>query len=109
QVSFGFGPMEDYQKDIFIDQLAEIGFDSFEEIPDGLHAFVLVQQFREQKLKDLLAEQPFVQQYEITNIAPQNWNEAWEKNFSPLKISEECYVRATFHEPQPQYPYEIVI
>jgi ribosomal protein L11 methyltransferase len=30
-------------------------------------------------------------------------------NFEPLLISNQCYVRATFHSPKPEYPYEIVI
>ncbi|MCQ6468306.1 50S ribosomal protein L11 methyltransferase, partial [Vibrio parahaemolyticus] len=32
-----------------------------------------------------------------------------EKNFEPLIIDEQCYVRATFHEAKPQYKYEIII
>ncbi|RYF91339.1 MAG: 50S ribosomal protein L11 methyltransferase, partial [Chitinophagaceae bacterium] len=33
----------------------------------------------------------------------------WEKNFSPMVVNDMCYVRATFHEPMPQYPIEIII
>ncbi|RZK62601.1 MAG: 50S ribosomal protein L11 methyltransferase, partial [Pedobacter sp.] len=41
--------------------------------------------------------------------AAENWNEEWEKNFEPLVIDDKCYVRATFHQPRPEFPYEIVI
>src|SRR5690606_5098008 len=39
----------------------------------------------------------------------QNWNKLWESNFQPITIDDICYVRATFHEPRPTVPYEIVI
>lgn len=109
QVSFSLGQIEDYQKDIFIDLLAEIGFDSFVDTETGFDAFIIADQFVEQQLKEVVAEQDFKVTYQLIEVAPQNWNETWEKNFSPLRISDECYVRATFHEPQPYYRYEIVI
>lgn len=109
QVSFGVETIEEYQKDIFIGQLAEIGFDSFVDTATGFDAFIVSDQFKAQELEDLVAALDFSASYEIKAVAPQNWNEEWEKNFSPLKIADNCYVRATFHEAQPQYTYEIVI
>jgi ribosomal protein L11 methyltransferase len=38
-----------------------------------------------------------------------NWNEEWEKNYSPVLIAGKCFVRAPFHEPMPGIPHEIVI
>lgn len=109
KVSFGFDHIEEYQQDILIAELAEIGFDTFEDTPTGFDAFVVEQQFEEAELERMLAEQDFECHYEVKPIASQNWNEEWEKNFSPLIISDDCYVRATFHEAQPKYRYEIVI
>lgn len=109
QVSFNLGQIEEYQQDILIGQLGGIGFDSFVDSATGFNAFIIADQFDEQQLKAIVAEQDFVCGYEVQKVAPQNWNEEWEKNFSPLIINEDCYVRATFHEAQPQYQYEIVI
>jgi len=109
QVSFSFEQIEEYQQDILIGQLAEIGFDSFVDSTKGFDAFIIAEQFNEDKLKEIVDELDFPINYEVQQIAPQNWNEEWEKNFSPLIIREDCYVRATFHEAQPQYQYEIVI
>ncbi len=109
QVSFCFEPIEEYQQDLLVGQLAEIGFDSFVDSTKGFDAFIIADQFEEAKLKEVVKELDFAVSYEVQEIAPQNWNEEWEKNFSPLIISDDCYVRATFHEAQPQYQYEIVI
>ncbi len=109
QVSFKSSHLADYQQDILIAALADIGFDTFEETTTGFDGFVIDDQFDEAAVEQVLVAQDLDCAYEVKAIAPQNWNEEWEKNFSPLIISDNCYVRATFHEPQPQYEYEIVI
>jgi ribosomal protein L11 methyltransferase len=109
KVSFRFEGVEEYQKDILIGQLADVGFDSFVDEQGGFDAFIIATELNDQALADLVSEQGFSCGYTVEDVAPQNWNEEWEKNFSPLIISDECYVRATFHEAQPQYQYEIVI
>ena len=110
KVSFAFGEIEEYQKDLFIADLANIDFETFEDTNNGFDAFVQQSLFEETKLQAVLAEhQSLNANYGIEEIATENWNKEWENNFSPLIISDDCYVRATFHEAQPQYKYEIVI
>ncbi len=109
QVSFKSSHLADYQQDILIAALADIGFDTFEETATGFDGFVVDEQFDETAIKQVLVGQELNCSFEVTAIAPENWNEEWEKNFSPLIISDNCYVRATFHDAQPQYAYEIVI
>jgi len=108
---FKFEGIEDYQQDLLISELADIGFDTFEDSENGFTAFVIKDNFSEQALKDLLSiyAEDFQTNYILEDVADENWNAAWEKNFSPLIIDDVCYIRATFHEPQPSYPYEIVI
>lgn len=111
KAEFTFEAIEDYQQDILIAELADMGFDTFEVTPSGFDAFIMANAFDEAELEAIMKglEESLAAKYIITPVEPQNWNEAWEKNFSPLVINENCYVRATFHEPQPQYHYEIVI
>ncbi|MFI5453470.1 50S ribosomal protein L11 methyltransferase [Pedobacter sp. UC225_61] len=111
KVAFSFSDIQEYQHDILIAELAEIGFDTFEDKANGFDAFIIANQFNKTALNDVLMGfgDELNYTYEVTDIEPQNWNEEWEKNFSPLIINEDCYVRATFHEHQPQYKYEIVI
>lgn len=108
---FKFENIEDYQQDLLISDLADLGFDTFEDSENGFTAFVMKDNFSEQALKDLLAHytDDFATNYTLEDVADENWNAEWEKNFNPLIIDDVCYVRATFHEPQPSYPYEIVI
>lgn len=111
QVTFTFSGIEEYQKDLLISELAEAGFNTFEDTESGFAAFIDFDDYNQNKLSEVLLqfEDEFIYNYTVTEIAAQNWNEEWEKNFEPLIISDECYIRATFHEPQPQYRYEIVI
>ena len=111
QVTFTFDKIEAYQQDLLINELAEIGFNTFEDTENGFAAFIDFQDYSQVNLTEALSqfEEEIVYTYTVTEIAAQNWNEEWEKNFEPLIISEQCYVRATFHPAQPQYPYEIVI
>jgi ribosomal protein L11 methyltransferase len=111
KVAFNFSSIQEYQQDLLIGALGDIGFDTFEDTENGFDAYIIDDQFNETSLNEVLMGFGDELQYtfEVSSIEPENWNEEWEKNFSPLIISENCYVRATFHEPQPQYEYEIVI
>jgi ribosomal protein L11 methyltransferase len=111
QVTFSFAGIEEYQKDMVIAELADIGFNTFEDAPDGFAGFIDQASFDETRLISAMLqfEGEFEYQYTIAEIAAENWNEEWEKNFEPLIIDDQCYVRATFHDPQPRYAYEIVI
>jgi len=111
KATFTFEQIEDYQQDLLIADLADLGFDTFEDHENGFIAFVIKENFDESALKEVLAEhaEDFSAAYTLEDVPDENWNAEWEKNFSPLIIDDVCYVRATFHEAQPSYPYEIVI
>jgi len=104
-------PTEDYQQDLLINALGEIGFDTFEELAFGFKAYIPSADFDQEKLDEQLEafREMFTFSYEITLIPQKNWNEVWESNFEPLTIADKIFVRATFHEPRPEFPFEIVI
>lgn len=111
KATFSFDNIADYQQDLLISDLADLGFDTFEEQDNGFAAFVVKDYFNEQELKNLLVnyQNDFKANYQLEDVADENWNAEWEKNFAPLLIDDLCYVRATFHQPEPQYPFEIII
>lgn len=111
QVTFNFTAIAEYQQDLLISELAEIGYNTFEDTESGFAAFIDFNSYNQDKLGQVMAgfEGEFESNYTITKIAAENWNEEWEKNFEPLVINDQCYVRATFHEPKPEYAHEIVI
>lgn len=96
--------------EILIAELGAVGFESFVETADGVLAYIQRQDWKEELLKEveILHSSDISISYAKRLIAQQNWNEEWEKNFSPIVIGEQCAVRAPFHEPF-GVPYEIVI
>ena len=96
--------------EILMAELAEVGFDSFEDTPTGIKAYIPKDSWNEQILQDiyLLSNPEFTISYQITEIEQVNWNEEWEKNFSPIVVEDLCTVRANFH-PEPNTRYDIVI
>jgi ribosomal protein L11 methyltransferase len=102
---------EDYQQDLLINALGEIGFDTFEELDNGVKAYISVDEFDQVKLEDQLVgfRNMFSFSYEANLVRHKNWNELWESNFEPIAIKDKLFVRATFHQPREGFPYEIVI
>lgn len=104
-------PTEEYQQDLLIAALGDIGFDTFEETTDGFKAYISVDAFDGQAFEEALNvyKNLFVFKYERRLVEQKNWNELWESNFEPITIKDKIYVRATFHQPKPEFPFEIVI
>lgn len=111
ELLFTTHPTEDYQQDLLIDALAGIGFDTFEEIEGGFKAYIPESNFDNEKLEENLVSyrEMFSFSYVVNVIQQKNWNEVWESNFEPIQIRDKVYVRATFHQPKPEFPLEIVI
>ncbi|MBD1425496.1 50S ribosomal protein L11 methyltransferase [Sphingobacterium arenae] len=110
-VAFTSSTMEDWQRDLLIDSLGSIGYDTFEYVEQGFIAYIPTANLDLQALETLLLleTEGFDIHYTIAEIKDQNWNELWESNFQPITVNDICYVRATFHEPKPGIPYEIII
>ena len=109
EYDFTVSPLE-MGSEILIAELAEVGFDSFVDTPTGIKAYIPKDSWNEQILEDiyLLGNPEFTISYQITEIEQVNWNEEWEKNFSPIVVEDLCTVRANFHS-APNTPYDIVI
>lgn len=93
--------------DVLIAQLSETGFDGFEEGDGTLIAYCTEDKYDETALKVLLDEYSLGCSKEV--IPPQNWNEVWESNFSPITVDDFVAVRASFHQPITGVEHEIVI
>lgn len=111
EVAFVLKNAEEWQKDLFIQELGSFGFDTFEDTESGFNAYIATEQLDLDQLDLLILGQPIglSVQYSSREIEHQNWNQLWESNFQPLDILGKCYVRATFHPAKPEYEYEIVI
>jgi ribosomal protein L11 methyltransferase len=95
------------EREILIAELISIGFESFEEEDDLLKAFIIESSFNKSSFDALMEFEGKV--YDVKHIQEKNWNEEWEKNIEPVVIGKFCSVRASFHEPNKNTAYEIVI
>jgi ribosomal protein L11 methyltransferase len=97
-------------RDILIAQLGDLGFESFVESETGFDAYVAKHLWSDNwNLNSVEGFDQVKVEYSKILIEDKNWNEEWEKNFDPILIGKECYIRATFHKPEPNFPFEIVI
>ncbi|RPD42400.1 50S ribosomal protein L11 methyltransferase [Chitinophaga barathri] len=95
-------------KDILIAQLADVGYEGFEENGDQLIAYIPEEQFDENTITGMLGSHGL--DYTKETIAQANWNAVWESNFQPVLVDDFCGIRAGFHASlQGQVKHEIVI
>lgn len=111
-VTFQFRFQEDFAADIFINELAQIGFDSFEETDNGCIAYIPTNLLDLNQLQQQIDSFPYkgINVLGTTDIEDKDWNEEWEKNyFQPIIIGDKCVIHSTFHHDIPKLPYDIII
>ena len=96
--------------EILVAELGYLGFESFVEEEDGITAYIPAEEYEDDLLAGvhILQSEDFEITYSKVEIEQVNWNEEWEKNFSPIMVDDVCSVRAPFH-PEPDVEYDIVI
>ena len=99
--------------DLLITELADIGFESFEENAQGFKAYIRTEDFDQNKLNAISLTKEESKNvhfsFSVKKIDNENWNQVWESNFDSVDIENKCYIRAPFHPSKPDYPYEIII
>jgi ribosomal protein L11 methyltransferase len=110
QINIALKPLEPWS-DIFISALADEGYDSFEETPNGFKAFVQKDLFKEEVVSALKEQyQNEVElSYSVEDLPDVNWNANWESSFSPIEVGDWCVVKAPFHTIAKKFKYEIII
>ncbi len=96
--------------EILIAELGYAGFESFVETEEGVTAYIQKEEWNENILEDIqiLDSEEFQISYTFEEIEQTNWNQEWEKNFSPIVVDDRCAVRAPFHD-KFNTEYDIVI
>ena len=96
--------------EILIAELGLFGFESFVETETGLLAYIQSEEHSEHIMNDIqiLESNEFKIEFSFKTIEQTNWNEEWEKNFTPINVDNKVYVRAPFHDASTM-DYEIVI
>jgi ribosomal protein L11 methyltransferase len=107
QYSFNITPVEP-GSDILISILADIGFESFTQNDTGIEAYIQADLDNETAVKELQFND-FTFNYTRTEIPKTNWNEEWEKNFTPVLVEDLLCIRAHFHPKSNSVKYNIII
>ncbi|HSV87657.1 MAG TPA: 50S ribosomal protein L11 methyltransferase, partial [Bacteroidales bacterium] len=100
-------------REILIAELADIGFDSFEDLPNGFKAYAFAGAFNIEAISQVFTKYKESGKvriaFEHKVIKSSNWNKVWESNFDPVVLASKCYVRAPFHPPSENFEMEIII
>ena len=112
ELAFTVKPLEP-TRDVLVDELSVLPFDTFLETEDGVKAYVDQSLFN---ANELSAEDHFPYtssiadsiEWTISEIQQENWNAKWESDFKPIVVGDRVSVIAPFHDPI-KAEYELVI
>ena len=104
-------PTSDIQHDMLTTMLGDLGFDSFMDDDMGLKAYCSEENRDDQAVEELLQMEVFdgIHLLTVEAMPDKDWNEVWEASYQPVVVNEHCRVRAPFHEPDPNFKYDLVI
>ena len=104
-------PDNEVLKDMFMELLGTIGFDSFMDTEDGFEAYCHESALDETELDEILRMEQFanVSLLKKELIPDQDWNATWEASYDPVIINELCRIRAPFHKVEGTYKYDLII
>lgn len=104
-------PENDNLKDMFMELLGTIGFDSFMDTDEGFDAYCQEPSLDETELNEILQMEQFanIKFLKKELIPDQDWNATWEASYEPVIINEFCRIRAPFHQVEGSYKYDLVI
>lgn len=90
KVRFVIEPMSDMAADVLDAMLAEVGFETFETVDDGVEAYIQREVMRKEEIDEVVDGffLPDVSiSYTVEEVESQDWNEEWEKaGFEPIMI-----------------------
>ncbi|MBR6538696.1 MAG: 50S ribosomal protein L11 methyltransferase [Bacteroides sp.] len=113
EFSFRTTPCTEVVNDVLSAVLADAGFESFVEQPDGLLAYIQQNLYDEASIEAAISEFPIPDtaiEYSFVEAEDKDWNEEWEKNFfQPIVIGNRCVIHSTFHHDVPEAEYDIAI
>lgn len=97
--------------EILMAELAELGFESFVETDEGLDAYIVENDFVEEKVRALLTRYEALTTigYSWQALEKKNWNEEWERGYEPIEVGQAVRVRALFHESDERFTHELLI
>lgn len=106
-IQIEFQNISSEQSDMLIAELADYGYEGFEEADSSLKAFINENEYDESLLEETVGRYNI--SFNKIIIAETNWNQVWESSFQPVVIDDFVAIRADFHESLSSVQHEIVI
>ena len=112
ELTFMVMPLEPI-RDVLVDELSALPFDTFLETEEGVKAYVDQSLFNANEL-NAVDHFPYTTsiaesiEWTISEIQQENWNAKWESDFKPIVVADRVSVIAPFHDPI-KADYELVI
>ncbi len=109
-IKFNTG-IDEETADIVIAYLGQLNFESFENVEDGVKAYIKKEDISEQELEEQINLLKALFEFTVLeeDMPEKNWNEVWEKDYEPVIVNDKCAVVAPFHKLSPEPPYLIKI
>lgn len=106
---FDLKGISDYDSQILIAQLFDLGFDSFEESENHIKTYIFKKKATKVLLKRL-KKHLIVKNinFSFSELENKNWNHIWESNFSPVYFKSGI-IRAPFHMKDNSVKYDVII
>lgn len=92
--------------------LSEEGYEGFIEDENDLISYIeesKKDEIRLEKIIQRLSDSDNPIKFSSTLLEEKNWNDLWEREYNPITIESEVRIRASFHNPDPQYKYDLII
>lgn len=96
------------QADILVAELSELGFDGFLTEKDRLKAYAGADTSLRSRAEALLAARG-IEGVRCALIGERDWNEEWERSFTPVEIEGRIRIRAPYHDPAPEGITEVIL
>jgi ribosomal protein L11 methyltransferase len=110
ELNLTISPLEPW-RDVLVDGLGELGFDSFQETEQGVLAYIPGTRFDQAAVLGFL--HAFAGQVRVKHghrtIGGRNWNSEWERSFQPVEVGRMVRIRAEFHARVEGFVHDIVI
>ena len=98
--------------DVLVAELADAGFESFDDIENGFNGYIQENIFNDDianTVRQVAQDFGATAAVAHSKIVSQNWNAVWESNFEPIVVDDECILLAHFHNVDKSYKYRIVM
>lgn len=110
-VRFTLSPVDPF-RDLLVYTLGDEGdFESFEQTPSGLDAYLPTDKFDEAALQTAILQncRGCSVGYSVEQLEDKDWNAEWERQHQAVLVDGFCWVRAPFHPHREDVAYEIEI